>query len=102
MIRSASAGEHVVERRRELAVAIADQEAELAGACTQIHQQVTGLLDGPRPGGAGGDAQDVHAASLDLHHEQHVQASEEHGVNVQEVARQDPGCLGGEALPPGR
>jgi hypothetical protein len=32
----------------------------------------------------------------------HVQAPEEHGVNVQEVARQDPGGLGGEELPPGR
>ena len=34
--------------------------------------------------------------------EQDVQASEEHGVNVQEIARQDPGCLGGQELPPGR
>jgi hypothetical protein len=30
---------------------------------------------------------------LDLHHEEDVQASEEHGVGVQEVARQDPGRL---------
>jgi hypothetical protein len=34
----AIAGEHVVERRRELAVAIANQEAELAGAFTQIYE----------------------------------------------------------------
>jgi hypothetical protein len=39
---------------------------------------------------------------LDLHHEQDVQAPEEHGVNVQEVARQDPGYLGGQELPSGR
>jgi hypothetical protein len=50
----------------------------------------------------GGDAQDVHAAGLDFHHEQDVQAPEEHGVNVQEIARQNPGCLGGQELPPGR
>jgi len=49
-----------------------------------------------------GHAQDVHAAGLDLHHEEHVQAPEEHGINVQEVARQDPGGLGGEEPPPGR
>jgi hypothetical protein len=50
----------------------------------------------------GGDAQDVHAAGPDLHHEQDVQAPEEHGVDVQEIARQDSGCLGGQELPPSR
>jgi len=60
------------------------------------------LLGGPCPGGVGGDAQDVHAAGLDLHREEYVQALEEHCVNVHEVARQDPGCLGGQELPPGR
>ena len=87
---------------RELAVAVADQESEPAGAFAEIHEQVTGLLGGPRPGGVGGDAQDVHPAGLDLHHEEDVQAVEEHGVNVQEVACQDPGRLGGQELPPGR
>jgi hypothetical protein len=74
----------------------------LAGSCAQMHEQVTGLLGSPRPSGVAGDAQDVHPAGLDLHHEEHVQAPEEHGVNVQEVACQDPGCLGGQELPPGR
>jgi hypothetical protein len=32
----------------------------------------------------------------------HVQALEEHGVGVQELARQDSGRLGGEELPPGQ
>jgi hypothetical protein len=98
----ATASEDVVEGRRELAVAVADQEAEAVGLCTQVHEQVTGLLGGPGARGVGGDAQDVHAAGLELHHEEHVQALEEHGVNVQEVARQDPGCLGGQELRPGR
>jgi len=31
-----------------------------------------------------------------------VQALEEDGVNVQEIARQDPGGLGGQELLPGR
>ena len=39
-------------------------------------------------------------AGLDLHHEQDVQALEEHGVNMQEVTRQNPGRLGGQELPP--
>jgi len=37
-----------------------------------------------------GNTQDVHAAGLDLHDEEDVQPLEEHGVNVQEVACQDP------------
>ena len=63
------------------AVAIPDQESEQGGALAEIHEKVTGLLGGPRPGGVGRDAQDVHAPGLDLHHEQDVQALEEHGVN---------------------
>jgi hypothetical protein len=43
-------------------------------AFAEIHEQITGLLSGPRPGGVSRDAQDVHAAGLDLHHEQDVQA----------------------------
>ena len=65
------------------------------GAFAEVHEQVTGLLSSPWPRRAGGDAQDLHAAGLDLHHEEHVEALEEHGVNMQEVTRQDPGCLGG-------
>ena len=61
-----------------------------AGTLAEVHQKVTGLLGGPRPGGVRGDAQDVHPPGLDLHHEQDVQALEEHRVNMQEVARQDP------------
>ena len=77
----------MVEDSRELAVAVADEEPELAGAFAEVHEQVAGLLGSPRPGRVGGDAQDVHPAGLDLHHEEHVQAPEGHGVNVQEVAR---------------
>jgi hypothetical protein len=75
---------------------------QVRGAITQIHEQVTGLLGRPCSGGVGGDAQDVHAAGLDLHHEQDVQAPEEDGVNVQEVARQDSSRLGGQELAPSR
>jgi hypothetical protein len=50
----------------------------------------------------GGDAEDVHGPGLDLHHEQDVQAPEDDGVDVQEVAGQDPGGLASQELPPGR
>ncbi len=102
MTRAPSSASTWVERCRELAVAIPDEEPEPGGAFAEFHEQVTGLLGGPRPGGVGRDAQDVHAAGLDLHHKQDVQAPEEHGVNVQEIACQDPGCLGGQDLPPCR
>jgi hypothetical protein len=61
----------LVEYRRELAVAVTDEEFEPGGVFAEVHEQVAGLLGGPCPGGAGGDAQDVHAAGLDLHHEEH-------------------------------
>jgi hypothetical protein len=50
----------------------------------------------------GGDAKNVDSPGLDLHHEQQVHASQQDGVDVQEIARQDAGRLGGQELPPGR
>jgi hypothetical protein len=44
----------------------------------------------------------VHRPGLDLYCEQHVQALEKHGVNVQEVTGEDAVCLGGQELPPGQ
>jgi hypothetical protein len=65
----AVADEHVIEGRRELAVAVADEEPEPGGAFAGVHEKVAAL--------------------------------EEHGADVQEIARQDPVCLGGRELPPG-
>jgi hypothetical protein len=39
-------------------------------------------------------AHDVHCPCLDVHHEQHVHALEEHVIDVQEVAGHDRACLG--------
>jgi hypothetical protein len=44
-----SAGENGVEGGGELAVPVADQEAELLGTVAKVHQQVAGLLGDPRP-----------------------------------------------------
>jgi len=49
-----------------------------------------------------GDAQHVHSPGLDLQYEQRIQALQQHGAGVQEVAGKDAGCLGGQELPPGR
>jgi hypothetical protein len=48
-----------VERRRELPGAIADEEPELGGMVAEVHDEVTGLLGGPRSVGMCGHAQDV-------------------------------------------
>jgi hypothetical protein len=40
--------EYLVERTRELAVTVPDQEFEVASAITEFHEQVAGLLGGPR------------------------------------------------------
>ena len=47
------------------------------------------MLGGPVSGRVRSDAQDVHGPGLDLHHEQHVQALEQDGVDVQEIAGED-------------
>jgi hypothetical protein len=48
-----------IERRRGLPGPIADQEPETGGTSAEIHQQVAGLLRGPRSVGMPGHAQDV-------------------------------------------
>ena len=57
-------------------------------AVIELHQQVPRLLGGPGTGRVGGDAKDIDAACFDLHDEEHVQAPEEHGVDVQKVIDQ--------------
>src|SRR6266536_6389064 len=40
-----------------------------------------------------GDAEDVDASGVELHHEEHVRPSQQDGVDVEEVARQQPRAL---------
>jgi hypothetical protein len=62
----ACGAEDRVERAGELPGPVADQEAEAGGILTEIHQEITGLLGGPRPIGMRGDPQDVHVPALNL------------------------------------
>jgi hypothetical protein len=98
---SSAVSRHLAGRCGERAVAVAEEEPDPGGAFAEVDEQVAGLPGGLRPGGVGRDAQDVRAAGVDLHHGQDVQAVEDHGGSVREVARQDPGCRGGRELPPG-
>ncbi len=63
---------------------------------------VAGLLHGPFAGRMCGDTPQLHPAGVMLDEHQHVQALEQHGVDVQEVHGEDPGSLGVQELPPRR
>jgi len=74
-------------------IPVADEEPESPGPLAKVHQEVAGLLGGPGSGWMSRDAHDMHGPGLDLHYEQHVHAPQ-HGIDMQEVTRQDAGCLG--------
>ena len=97
----AGRGEHRVERRGELGVPVPDQELEALGVIVEVHQQVTGLLGHPLPRRVSSDPGQVHTAGAVLDEEQHVQAAQEHGIDVEEVGRQDRLRLGFQERPPG-
>jgi hypothetical protein len=90
-----------VKRRGELRIPVPDQELQAACLAFEVHQQVAGLLGHPRARGVGGDAGQVHAAGAMLDEEQDVQAAQEHGIDVEEVRREDRSGLPGQERPPG-
>jgi hypothetical protein len=82
---------------------VADQEPEIRGPVTEIHQEIADLLRGPQPVRVCGDPEDVHVAGADFHHEQAVQALEGHcAVHVEEVRGKHRRGLRVQELPPGR
>src|SRR5256886_584990 len=94
--------EHPVERHGELGVAVPDEELEVPGSLTQIHEQIPGLLGDPWPGRIGGGAHDVHGPAGVFDEEQDVDPLEEHGVYVEEITCPDPHGTGFQELAPGR
>src|ERR1019366_5904999 len=93
-------GEHSVESAGELSIPIADQELELPDPLLKVAQQVTRLLGDPRAARMPGHTQNVDPAGLDLDDEEHIDPAEQNRVNVEEVTRQHPICLGAQELPP--
>src|SRR5664279_291338 len=96
----ADVGEHAVERRSELRVAIPDQKPDRSDPLAQIHDQVARLLRDPRPARMTGNPEDVDAPSLGFDHEEDIQPSQDDGVDVEEVAGQQPVRLRAQELPP--
>ena len=91
-----------IERGGEVRAAVAEQEPDVLEPPAEGEGEVAGLLHGPRTGRVRGDAADVHPAGAVLDEHQDVQSSQQQGVCVQEIDREDPGGLGVQELPPGR
>jgi hypothetical protein len=77
------------------------KEFEAVSVILEVHQEITGLLGHPRARGMGGDSGQVHAPGAMLNEEQHVQAAQEHRVDVEEVRGEDRLRLGLQERPPG-
>jgi hypothetical protein len=91
----------IVECPGELRVSVADQEVERGGTVAEVEEEVAGLLGHPRPGRVGGDTGKVHLPAAQFDDEQHIQPAQEHGVDREEVARQDASRLSAQERPPG-
>src|ERR1039458_9182342 len=91
-----------VESCRELPDPVTNQEPEVVGVLSEIDDQVTDLLGGPRPVRVGGDPQDVDVAAAHLYREQAIQSPQGHNaVHVEEVHREHAGSLRAHKCPPG-
>jgi hypothetical protein len=67
----------------------------------EVHDEVSGLLGGPRPVGMPGHAQDVQIAVADIEGKQHVDPPQgERAVDVEEVDRERARGLRTQELPP--
>jgi hypothetical protein len=66
------AGQGGVERCCELPGPVADQEPEVRGPITEVHQEITDLLGSPQPVRVCCDPEDVHAAGADFDDEQAI------------------------------
>ncbi len=90
----ADRGEDVVEAGGELRVSVSDEESHPLSSVLEIGGEVAGDLGDPGAVRVGGDAENWHDASFDLDHEQHVVATEENGVDGEEVGCHDARGLG--------
>src|SRR6266511_4118128 len=76
--------EHLIEGSRELAVAVANQEARPLLLVGDRHDQVARLLRDPGAVGVSGHAGQMHATTLELDEKEHVQASQPERVDGEE------------------
>jgi len=79
-----------IEAAAELGVPVAQHKAYLPAPLAKHQQQVAGLLGDPAAGGVGGHPGQVDPAGVELDQEQHVQPTQPHGLDGEEVAGHDP------------
>jgi hypothetical protein len=75
------AAEHVVEAARELAVSIANQEAERRRAFRERPGELSGLLGDPGAAGISGTAGEMHGSAAELDEEEDVQPLQRDGLD---------------------
>src|ERR1017187_10333134 len=80
--------EDLVESRRELCVAIPDQELDRSTSVREITDQVAGDLGEECTGRMVSDTEDVYFSSRKFDDEQHVELLERHGIHGEEVRGQ--------------
>jgi hypothetical protein len=68
----AGVSENGIERRRELARPVTNQESKVVRPIVKRHKEVASLLSGPRPVWVRGGPEDMDVAGADFHHEEHV------------------------------
>ena len=100
MIRAPLSLEDRIEAARELAIVIANQEANRPFALGELPRQLSRLLSHPLPVGMRRAAGKVHTAAPDFDEEQHVQPLEPDCLDAEEVDGHHAVRLGTEELPP--
>src|ERR1035438_5219820 len=95
------AGEDRVECGGEVRAAVADHEPDPIRVVAEVHDQVTGLLSGPRAGWMRGDAEDADAPGRVLYYGEDIGPGAVKQIGCEEVARQDRLGLGAQELRPG-
>ncbi len=93
----ALAAEDGVEGRGEFRVAVPEQELGRGRPFGEVGADVSGLLAHPDPDGFGRRTGETNEAGVVFDEEQDVEASEQEGVNAEEVNR--PGIPGGSVPP---
>jgi hypothetical protein len=92
--------EHLVERGRELAVTVVDQEPDRLASFDERLDDVPCPSGDPLPGRVRGDARQMHLPRRQLDEHEHVHAAEQHRVDGEEIAGDDPAGLRAQELPP--
>jgi hypothetical protein len=95
-----SAAKNRIEGLGEPTVAVPEQELDRSSVVGEVHQEVAGGLSGPRPGRMRGYSHQMCPAGTVLDCDQRIDPSEQHGVHVHQVHRQDSFGLRSEERAP--